>query len=527
MRFFFLPLFAALASAVYSQSPRLQKLHDELKNHPLEDTVRAKLLNELSLRVLKYEPRKSLIFAERALQLSDSLKFQSGIAEARNNMAVYYLVKGDADLALEHALAALKIGEQTHRVDVLANSYAILGTIYHSQLDYDKARSYLLLAQKANLKPNNIVVESKILNSFGSIASDRKKYDTALYYFGKALKVMEDNNEDYRIPEVINNIGLVYTRQDNNKEAVKYYFKSLDAARKNFNNRAEALALFNIGNTILNGKNYAEAEKFLLQSLAISRKNGEAKMISSNYMALGQLKNETGKFGEAHRYISGFYELKDSLLNVEKVKKIAELEVKYETEKKEHAIQLLERDNRIQNLKANILFSVLFLLAVLSTSVYYLQQSRERKNRMILNLEIDRLTTQNIEISEKYKDVLASGNAKTIESVDQRLLKKTIEVVENKMGDPLFGVEQMAKELGMSRTNLHRKIKAITGFPPSELIRNIRLRKAAALLLNKADNVSQISFTVGFEDHSYFSKSFKKQYGVTPTEYIQSKEKMN
>jgi len=67
---------------------------------------------------------------------------------------------------------------------------------------------------------------------------------------------------------------------------------------------------------------------------------------------------------------------------------------------------------------------------------------------------------------------------------------------------------------------MHRKIKAITGFPPSELIRNIRLRRAAHLLKNQTDSIAQISFSVGFEDHSYFSKSFKKQFGVTPSEYF-------
>lgn len=74
----------------------------------------------------------------------------------------------------------------------------------------------------------------------------------------------------------------------------------------------------------------------------------------------------------------------------------------------------------------------------------------------------------------------------------------------------------------MSRASLHRKLKAITGFPPSEFIRNIRLRKAAALLSSQADSVTQIGIAVGFEDQSYFSKSFKKQFGVPPSEYLQA-----
>jgi AraC-like DNA-binding protein len=361
----------------------------------------------------------------------------------------------------------------------------------------------------------------------GLIDIDKKKYDSAMYYFKKALKVMEDGHEDYRVPEVINNIGLIYTRQGKNPQAVEYYKKSLDVAKRSNNRRAQALATFNIGNTTLSEKMYGEAERLLLQSLALAKETREVKIIGASYMALGQLKNETGKFDEAHAYTSAFYAQKDSLQDIERLKKIDELEILYETEKKEHTIQLLARDNRIQMLWMNILIVAFIFVAVLTFLFYYLRDQQEKRKRLVLDLEIEQLTTKNKELSEKYKDVLAAVDAKTIESSDQRLLKKIIEVVESNLGDPLFGVEQMAKEMGMSRTNMHRKIKAITGFPPSELIRNIRLRKAAALLLGKADSVSQISFIVGFEDHSYFSKSFKKQFGVTPSEYVQARANMN
>ena len=73
--------------------------------------------------------------------------------------------------------------------------------------------------------------------------------------------------------------------------------------------------------------------------------------------------------------------------------------------------------------------------------------------------------------------------------------------------------------MNMSRTNLHRKLKSIMGLPPSELIRSIRLRKAAKLILNKVDSVSQIAQLVGFDDYAHFSKSFKKHFGVPPTNY--------
>lgn len=526
MRSLIVSLLALVSWSANSQSKILDSLASALDNAK-EDTIKVALLNQYSFRVLKYQPEKSQEFANRALALALRLKYEIGIGNANNNLAVYHLLKGKADVALSEAFNATKIAERINDVRLLANSHAILGSIYHNQLNYEKALLHLREASKLNVNLNDVLIRSRVYNSLGLIDIDRKKYDSAMYFFTKSLNVMEDAHEDYRVPEVINNIGLVYTRQHQDSKAKEYYLKSLQAAQLSNNRRAQAIAIFNLGNTILSERKYAEAELLLLQSLALSKESGEARIIGASYMALGQLKNETGKFDDAHTYISAFYEQRDSLQNIERLKKIDELEILYETEKKEHMIQLLERDNKIQLLWMNILIAAFASGAGLFALFYYLRQQREKKKKLVLDLEIDQLTTKNRELSEKYKDMLASVNAKSIESSDQRLLKRAIEVVENNLGDPLFGVEQMAKEMGMSRTNMHRKIKAITGFPPSELIRNIRLRKAAALLLSKADSVSQISFTVGFEDHSYFSKSFKKQFGVTPSEYVQSKDHMN
>jgi AraC-like DNA-binding protein len=198
------------------------------------------------------------------------------------------------------------------------------------------------------------------------------------------------------------------------------------------------------------------------------------------------------------------------------------MEARHEIEKKEQAIKLLEQEKEIQSIWQNVLVGVLLLVVAHSVLLVYLQKYRAQKNLEILNLEIDYLTRQHKEVLEKYKSSLISGDEKTLESQDQRLLKKAISVVEDNLSDRLFSVEKMAKEMGMSRTNMHRKISSITGFSPSELIRTIRLRKAAALLINQVDSVSQISLAVGFEDHSYFSKAFKKQFGVPPSEYAQS-----
>ena len=280
-----------------------------------------------------------------------------------------------------------------------------------------------------------------------------------------------------------------------------------------------------MGHALIRTGSYKEAEYYLRKSLRLSRALGLKRSIRHAYSGLVNLKIREGKSTEALDYFKKYYDVHDSILNVAKTRQIVEMEMRYELEKKEQNIKLLQQETEIREMQRNLLIVGFILFGALSVLLYYLQEYREKKNRQILNLEIDNLTNQHKEVSEKYKNALAISVP--VDSVEQRLFKKAIEVVENNLSNPLFGVEQMAKELGMSRTSMHRKIKTITGFPPSELIRNIRLRKAAHLLLHQADSVSQIGFKVGFEDHSYFSKSFKKQFGVTPSEYLQSQEQQN
>ena len=83
-----------------------------------------------------------------------------------------------------------------------------------------------------------------------------------------------------------------------------------------------------------------------------------------------------------------------------------------------------------------------------------------------------------------------------------------------------FGVEMLSRAMGMNRTQLYRKLKALSDQSPVGLINMIRLKRAAALLSAGAGNVGEVSFAVGFREHSYFSKCFHKQYGMTPSEYM-------
>lgn len=137
-----------------------------------------------------------------------------------------------------------------------------------------------------------------------------------------------------------------------------------------------------------------------------------------------------------------------------------------------------------------------------------------------LTVRVRNLIELRKKLAERYRERIRVHVTSSEEmSLDDKFLMKAKEIVEGNMEDVLFSVEKMAEEIGLSRTQLLRKLKALTGLAPNDFIRDLRLQKAAEMIRQKADTITQIGYAVGFNDQSYFSKSFKKEFGETPTEY--------
>jgi DNA-binding response OmpR family regulator len=117
------------------------------------------------------------------------------------------------------------------------------------------------------------------------------------------------------------------------------------------------------------------------------------------------------------------------------------------------------------------------------------------------------------------KEVQIDPKKVTVTSVDQKFLEQVLALLEVHYSESDFGVPQMQKALAMSKTQLHRKLKALTNEAPGELLRNFRLKRAAHFLSQKADSVTQIAYKVGFNNLSYFAKCFKELYGTAPSAY--------
>jgi len=139
-----------------------------------------------------------------------------------------------------------------------------------------------------------------------------------------------------------------------------------------------------------------------------------------------------------------------------------------------------------------------------------------------LSVRIKNLLEQRKSLREKFsKQIKVEPAAISVNSLDNEFLKKAFDVAEKNLSNFEFNSESFAKDMFVSRSQLHRKLLAITGQAPGEFVRAFRLRKSASLILEQRLSITQIALEVGFNSPSHFTKAFRQQFNCPPTEFIE------
>jgi YesN/AraC family two-component response regulator len=117
------------------------------------------------------------------------------------------------------------------------------------------------------------------------------------------------------------------------------------------------------------------------------------------------------------------------------------------------------------------------------------------------------------------KQVQVNPSEISITSVDEQFIRQSLETVEMNISNPEFSVEDLSRALHMSRVALYKKLLALTGKSPLDFIKTIRLKRAAQLLEKSQCTISEIAYEVGFNNPKYFARTFRKEFGILPSEY--------
>lgn len=317
-------------------------------------------------------------------------------------------VEGDTGQAHNTALQALRLAQQLRNPTEIAQSYAQLGEMYGQQGQWARAqasheRAYSEWQQAAN--PNG---EAAALNDIGLAHFQQRHFSRALYYLNQALTEARQLSDSTRIGEALTSTGRVYDALGNYEVAQNFYGQALgqlpqatSPARRAEGLRALAVAYDSVGNQ-------PAAIDALRRALPLARQGGSAVQLSGLYQLLTAVYRRTGDYQNALRAQTQYANLQDSAFVEQRTAQVAELQTRYETEKKEREIQLLTKDRQLQQVRIQRQLLVRNVLAagalILLMVVFALYRGRRRQ------LQNNQLLQQKNQAIEQQKEELGRLN---------------------------------------------------------------------------------------------------------------------
>ena len=379
----------------------------------------------LSARAIYDEALKSY---QRSLEITKELNNEGEIAGVYQNIGNIYVHKGQYSQASEHYFNALKIADKTNNLHSKANVLSNLGNVFYYQNNYTKA---LELYEQA-LETRKLIDDKHGMGiSYEAIAiiyHEQKDYSTTLDYYKKSLEIREEIGDKKGIGGLYNNIGDLYKAQENNSKALTYYFKSLEIHKELEDKLGTAEALNNISIIFSRQNDHRQAIKYQTKGLAIAKEIGAIKIIADGYKNLADAYSKSNNYKKAAEYLRFYASLKDTLFNEQSSKQIAEMQTKYETEKKVKEIELLKKENEIKDLavsKQKLLrnsFIVGLALALALALLLYNRYRIKQKANALLEEQNQFISQQNEEINVQKEQ---------LEDSNQRLEKRNKQITDS------------------------------------------------------------------------------------------------
>lgn len=262
-----------------------------------------------------------------------------------SNIGVIYDETGKHSDAIDSYLQSLRLyeelGDQTGVSMVLNN----IGIIYKNMDKNKEALEYYQKAVVIEEKHGSPLNVSLMYNNIGTIYKNLKNYDRALENYQKALKLVEELNHKRGISHTYSNIGVLLTKKKDFPGSMEYLRKALKINREIGNKKSVAANLYNIGAGYLDQNQLQQAASNLNQALAMAKTMEAKDLVRECYDSLSTLFSKQKNYKKGLEYYKLWVKTKDEIINQDTSTRIAEMKTRYETEKKEQRIALLEKDN--------------------------------------------------------------------------------------------------------------------------------------------------------------------------------------
>lgn len=381
------------------------------------DTVKVQLLVKVSNNVTRNDPAQGEIYGDSALILAKRIGYDKGVAMAYNAVAYAQTTKGKYDESIKNLHNAIDAYTRINNKKGLTLTYNSLANAYLGLKDIKKAYQYYYnsfeLANKEPIDKHMIAISSVGL---ANVFVEEKKFQQAIQYFTTAEKAFRNEDSELMAAYATGMIGEAYYRDGNYEEAEKNILKAIPVFEKNNDEYALGLNYYNLGSVEFNRKNYDKAVKYLTLSFDLSMKRKAWDNIQENARMLSEAHEVNRNPIEALRYFKVFVQFKDSVINKDRNKAIAEAESKWESEKKEQQLKLKNSELEKSQLQVNqrnsliYIFAAASLIFVVLLFFVYRQYNEKRKSNLLLVAKNEEIEKQKNIIEEKNKNITDSIN---------------------------------------------------------------------------------------------------------------------
>jgi two-component sensor histidine kinase len=351
-------------------------------------------LNEQLWDLLFTNPDSAVVLGQKIENASKNINYLKGLADAKSRIGVTYDIQGMQEKALPYFLDAIKLHEKLKDSVGLAFDYNNLGLMYYAQYDYEPARKYIEKSLQIDSALGNKSEMAGSLVNLGIIYTYLDQFDKSLSLYGKSLDLYTQLKDSAGIMAAYTNMAKVYYAKKEYEKSLKYNLINESYLQRNNSHPERFSAVYNsLANIYLKLENHSKAMEYALRDLHLCRENKLTYRRQFAYETLSDVYTDQGNFSEANRYLKYYVALRDSILNEDKNSQIAEMQIQYETEKKDNELLKVKLEKETESAKVRtqkiilLVSMIIFIIVLIFILIAYRSKQRinlllDEKNRL-------------------------------------------------------------------------------------------------------------------------------------------------
>lgn len=294
---------------------------------------------------------QGLAYYREGLKLARANSFAKEEAIALSYIGIIHIIKNQYDTALRYMFEALPIQEKLGDLSLIANTQNYIGSIYFELKNYPKALEYYQKSLEVYRKEDDESSMAVALNNLGTVYENTKKPRAALQVYLQALELSEKVGDKMNVGRTLGNMGGIYIDLGDLDKAMKCRQQELRIWQAIGNRDLISSTYSGISEIYLQKKDFSQARKYLEEAIRLAKELDDKPVLATSYNNLSLALEAQGDYRHALDALKKHVENKDAIYNEETTKTIAELETKYEAEKKKRQIEMLQKNVEIQKLQ--------------------------------------------------------------------------------------------------------------------------------------------------------------------------------